>query len=228
VRIPPCTPLKILLTNNNIEMKKQVIYLLMAAVGTVGFTGCGSGQNTSPDRTGTYGTATGTEMGTQTTQDRTGTTVGTTGNQTATTGTSGTRTTTGMESGTTSNTGQRTGDVSNNSNMSTTAQTGNTFRLNQATDYSYNNENFRFTPDQRGISITRDQSGTQSPFGTMRSFGNDGYYMVTTTNAAGEEEFSVGRFDERGNFTIYRYDRNGDRVTEQNYRSNTPVNQNNR
>src|SRR5690606_38278422 len=165
-------------------MKKQVIYLLMAAVGTVGFTGCGPGQNTSPDRTGTYGTTTGTEMGT--TQDRSGTTVGTTGNQTTTTGTSGTRTTTGTEGTTTSNTGQRTGIVSGDANMNTTAQSRNNFRLNQATDYSYNNENFRFSPDQRGISITRDQNGTQSPFGTMRSFGDDGYYMVTTTNAAGE------------------------------------------
>jgi len=207
-------------------MKKRLIYLLMATIGTVGFTGCGPGQNTSPDRTGTYGTTTGTEMGT--TQDRSGTTVGTTGNQTTTTGTSGTRTTTGTEGTTTSNTGQRTGNVSGDANMNTTAQSRNNFRLNQATDYSYNNENFRFSPDQRGISITRDQNGTQSPFGTMRSFGDDGYYMVTTTNAAGEEEFSVGRFDESGNFTVYRYDRNGDRVTEQNYRSNTPVNRNNR
>src|SRR5690606_14767567 len=197
-------------------MKKRLIYLLMAAIGTVGFTGCGPGQNTTEDRTGTYGTTTGTEMGT--TQDRTGTTVGTTGNQTTTTGTTGTTgnqtattgtsgnrttTTTGMEGNTTNNTGQRSGNVSGDANMNTTAQTRNNFRLNQATDYSYNNENFRFTPDQRGINITRDQDGTQSPFGTMRSFGDDGYYMITTTNATGEEEFSVGRFDERGNFTVY-------------------------
>ena len=200
-------------------MKRKVICLLMAAMGTVGFTGCGPGQNTSPDRTGT-------EMGT--TQDRTGTTVGTTGNRTATTGTSGTRTTTGMDGTSTSNTGQRTSNVSSDANMNTTVQTQNSFRLNETTDYSYNNENFRFTPDQRGISITRDLNGTQSPYGTMLSFGDDGYYMVTTTNASGEEEFSVGRFDESGNFTIYKYDQNGDRVTEQNYRSSTPLNQNRR
>src|SRR5690606_20166459 len=102
------------------------------------------------------------------------------------------------------------------------------FKLNAASDYTYENQNFRFTPDQRGISITRDQDGTYSPFGTLRSFGNDGYYMVTTTNPSGQEETSVGRFDERGNFTVYKYDRNGDKVIEQNYRSNTPMNIDNR
>ncbi len=208
-------------------MKKRIVYLLMAAIGTVGFTGCGPGQNTTQDSTGTYESRTGTQMGTQ---DRAGNTVGTTGNQTATTGTSGTRTTTttGTAGTTTGNTGQRTGNVTNDGNMSTTPQTRTNFNLDQATDYSYNNENFRFSPDNRGISITRDQNGTQTPVGTMRSIGDDGYYMVTTTNASGQEETSVGRFDERGNFTMYRYDRTGDRVTEQNYRSNTPINPNNR
>lgn len=213
-------------------MKKKMIYLMMAAIGTLGFTGCGPGHNTTQDRTGTYDSPAGTQMGTQTTQNRT---IGTTGNQTATTGTSGTRTTTTGTAGTTTgNIDQRAATGTTQTTQipghapTTTTQARNTFQLNQATDYSFNNENFRFTPDQRGINITRNQDGSHTPFGTMRSFGNDGYYMVTTTNPSGQEEISVGRFDEKGNFTVYRYDRNGDRVTEQNYRSNSPINQNNR
>lgn len=204
-------------------MKKRLIYLIMAVIGTIGFTGCGPGQNTQE--------RSGTNVGMQTSPDRGATTVENRTNRTATTGTSGTRTTTTAPSvnTTTGSTDRRNSNstVTNDANINTTANRPN-FRLNEATDYSFNNENFRFTPDPRGINITRDVDGVQSTFGTMRSFGNDGYYMVTTTNASGEEEFSVGRFDESGHFTIYKYDKNGDRVTEQSYRSSTPIDQNRR
>lgn len=199
----------------------------MVAIASVGFTSCGpSSSTTSPntDRTGTYTSPSGTT---------TGTTTGTTGNRSATTTGTTTGTNMGTNTGTTTGTiGDRTVTTGNTRNTSVNAGSTQSqrqnFELRQATDYSFNNQNYRFSPDPRGINITSSRNGVQNPFGTLRSFGNDGYYILTTTSATGQEETSVGRFDERGNFNTYRYDRTGDRIMEQNYRSSTPMNTGNR
>lgn len=205
-------------------MKKQIFYLLMAVLGTVGLNSCGpmTGTNdTNRDGTATP-TATGTTSGTTgdmsgtTTGDRTGTTMDTQGNNQTTTVESGN--TTGTTRNQTATTTGRTGDQ-----MGTT-QRQEPYRLDRTTDYTYNNENYRFSPDQRGgIEVTRNQDGQETPYGTMRSIGDEGYFIITTITATGDEEMSVGRFDEQGNFTRYRYDRDRDDVTEENFRTTNPI-----
>lgn len=182
-------------------MKRRIIYLLMGVIGTVGFYSCGP----------TFGTNDGT-------QDRTGTTTETTGTTGGTYGTESTRGTTGT-TGNRSNT--TTGD-----RMEASNQRQNNYELRETTDYTYENGNYRFTPDQRGINVTRNQDGTENPYGTMRSIGDDGYFIITTISETGEEEMAVGRFDEQGNFEIYRYNRDNDEIVEEYYRTTKPVNAN--
>lgn len=96
------------------------------------------------------------------------------------------------------------------------------FQLDRQTDYSFNNQNYRFSPDNRGITITRDRDGRQTPHGTLRSTTDDGYYIMTTTTDTGEERTSFGSFDDEGNFQSFRYDANSGRVIEENFRTGTP------
>lgn len=192
-------------------MKKRIIYLL-AVLGTVGFTACGPGQNTGS----TDQNPTGTETTTGTT---TGTTMGTTGDRADnTTGTN----TTGNRSSTT--TRERTGTTNNHQDRLGNISGQERYQLREATDFSYENESFRFNPDQRGITITRLKNGQQTPYGTMRSFGNEGFFIITTTTATGDEETSFGKFDNDGNFTMYTYDSDRDDITERNYRTSRPAN----
>lgn len=211
-------------------MKKRIIYFLIAVIGTVGFNSCGPTQgtnDTNQDRTGT-GTETTTGTTGTTTGDMSGTTTGDrTGTTGTTTGTTGDRTgTTGDVTGTTGDPTTTTGTTQDDYRSGTT-QDRNNFELTEATVYTYGTDNYRFTPDSRGINITRDQEGQESPYGTMRSIGDEGYFIITTTSTTGEEEVAVGRFDEFGNFTIYRYDRTTDDITEENYRSGNTQNNNN-
>lgn len=233
-----------LLTTKYKTMKRQIIYLLMGVLGTIGLNSCGPtqgtndtnrtapGTETTTGTTGTTGDMSGTTTGT--TGDPTATTTGTTGDMSGTTtGTTGdpTATTTGTTGDMTSTTGDPT--MTNRTTTSTTQddystgnmQDRNDFELSETTDYTYGSDNYRFTPDSRGINIIRIQEGQESPYGTMRSIGDEGYFMITTTDyTTGEEEVSVGRFDEEGHLTVYRYDRDLDDVSEENFRSANPQN----
>ncbi len=214
-------------------MRKQIIYLLMGVLGTIGLNSCGPTQGTNDTNRTTPGTETTTGT-TGTTGDMSGTTTGTTGDPTTTkTGTTGdrTETTTGRTDDMTGTTGDPT--MTNRTTTNNTQddystgnmQDRNDFELSETTDYTYGSDNYRFTPDSRGINMVRIQDGQESPYGTMRSFGDEGYFMITTTDyTTGEEEVSVGRFDEEGHLTVYRYDSDLDDVSEENFRSANPQN----
>lgn len=228
-------------------MKKRIIYFLIALIGTVGFNSCGtqSRTGTTTGTTGNTGT-TGTVVGTTT--ETTGTTMGTTrtgtNNQTTTTGntttttrgnttgnTSGgtTRNTTGNTSGTTtgSETQTRSATTTGNNPQATT-QSGDQqtydYQLSEDTEYNFENENYRFSPaDDDRITISRARNGQETPYGDMRRMGDEGYYMINTTSSTGEEETAFGRFDDEGNFTMYRYDRDRDTVFEESFRPGASI-----
>lgn len=220
-------------------MRTRIIYFLIALIGTVGFNSCGTQSRT--------GTTTGTTGNTGTTGTNVGTTTGTTGTTTGTTrtGTNNQTTTTGNRTttttgGTTGNTtGTTTGTTTGNNNQNRTATTTGTttgtnqqgttrttrnqqtseYQLSEDTDYTFGNESYRFSPaDNDRINISRTQNGQETPYGDMRRMGDDGYYMINTTSSTGEEETSFGRFDDQGNFTMYRYDRDRDTVFEESFR----------
>lgn len=211
-------------------MKKRIIYFLIALIGTVGFNSCGtqSRTGTTTGTTGNTGT-TGTDVGTTT--ETTGTTMGTTrtgtNNQTTTTGNTTTTTrgnTTGNTSGTTSgNETQTRSATTTGNNQQATTQSLNQqtydYQLSEDTEYTFENENYRFSPaDDDRITISRTRNGQETPYGDMRRMGDDGYYMINTTSSTGEEETAFGRFDDEGNFTMYRYDLDRDTVFEESFR----------
>lgn len=180
-------------------MKKQIFYVLMAIIASVGFNSCGTQTRTTGPTTGT-----------------TGTTVGTTGDRTATT--------TGTRTGTVETRGTTTTGTTGTQTRTQMGTQQDQFQLEERTDYSFNNQNYSFSPDRDGnITITRSQGGQQTPYGTMRRAGDSGYYILNTSSDTGEEQVLFGRFDEQGNFRTHRYDRNNDRVEEGQFRTSRPA-----
>lgn len=96
------------------------------------------------------------------------------------------------------------------------------FYLHEPTGYTYQNEDYRFSPDEKGFSISRVENGRAIDYGTARSVENE-YYIVNKT-ATGEKETVLGRFDDQGNFTIFSYDRNKDEIIENTFEIQDPVN----
>lgn len=107
----------------------------------------------------------------------------------------------------------------------TTATTGidrpTSYNIQDASDYTFNNQSYRFTPDERGINISRMDNNRETPVGNLRRTTADGYYIMTS--ATDPDDISFGRFNEEGNFRSYRYDRDSDSIIEDDYSIDTPT-----
>ncbi|UJH91798.1 hypothetical protein LZ575_03790 [Antarcticibacterium sp. 1MA-6-2] len=93
------------------------------------------------------------------------------------------------------------------------------YNIQESSDYTFNDEKFRFTPDEKGINIFRIENNKEIPIGKLRRTTSDGFYIMTTT---ADPDISFGRFDQQGNFRTYKYDRAADRVTEEDYYNVNP------
>ncbi len=91
------------------------------------------------------------------------------------------------------------------------------YDLKEQTSYIFDNQEFYFTPDDRGIIISQIMDGNETPFGTLRRTTDDGFYILTSDV---NSDVSFGRFDKEGNFMSYRYDSDLDKVIEQDYSIN--------
>lgn len=94
------------------------------------------------------------------------------------------------------------------------------FEIRDTTTYTSNNREYTFTPDKKGIRITRKNRDGEIDFANLRRTTADGYYMMVTTP---EKETFFGRFDRQGNFRSYRYDPGSDTVIEENFEIQNPV-----
>lgn len=95
------------------------------------------------------------------------------------------------------------------------------YDIQDPSDYTFNNQSFRFTPDERGINISRMDNDTEVPVGNLRRTTANGYYIMTS--ATDPNDISFGRFSEDGNFRSYRYDRDTDEIIEEDYTIDTPT-----
>lgn len=97
------------------------------------------------------------------------------------------------------------------------------YDIQDPSDYTFNNQNFRFTPNDRGdLTVSQLENGTETEIGNLRRTTANGYYIMTSTTDPNDVSF--GRFDEQGNFRTYRYDRTTDSVMEEDYNISTPRN----
>ena len=94
------------------------------------------------------------------------------------------------------------------------------YNIKESSDYTFNNQNFRFTPDEKGINIYRIENNKEVPIGKLRRTTSDGFYIMTSTTDP--DDISFGRFDRQGNFRTFKYDRAADRVTEEDYYNVNP------
>lgn len=97
------------------------------------------------------------------------------------------------------------------------------FILRETTIFSFNNEEFHFTPGEHQIHITRNQNGKEIPFGTLTQTTDDGFFIMTSPIS---EDVSYGRFDKDGNFRTFRYDSQKDEFIEEVYAIGKPVSTN--
>ena len=88
------------------------------------------------------------------------------------------------------------------------------FILKEPTIYIYNNEELKFTPGEMEVLITKNISGKDSPFATLRLTTDDGFYIMTSPES---EDVSYGRFDTEGNFRATRFDIDTDHFIEEIY-----------
>lgn len=93
------------------------------------------------------------------------------------------------------------------------------FQLKETTTYTFNNEDFTFTPDLDRIRIKKLQDQEEIELGQLRKTTDDGLYIMTSTL---DEDVSFGRFDSIGNFRTLRYDREIDSVLEDYYKLKRP------
>lgn len=184
-------------------MKNRIIYFLIAAFGTIGFNSCGPTTGTAEENIGT-GTETSAVMGSA--GDGTEDAVGTTAEETRITGAPD------------NETEPPPGAV----RIKPQDPEDSIFYIYEPTAYVYENEDYRFSPDENGFSITRVVNGYETEYGTARNVENE-YYMVNRISAPGDEETVVGRFDDQGNFTIFRYDRDKGDVVKDIFQIQDPV-----
>lgn len=97
------------------------------------------------------------------------------------------------------------------------------YDIQEPSDYTYNNQNFRFTPNDRGdLTISQMDNGAETEIGNLRRTTANGYYIMTS--ATDPNDVSFGRFDDQGNFRTYRYDSTTDSVLEEDYNISSPRN----
>lgn len=95
------------------------------------------------------------------------------------------------------------------------------YDIQETSNYTFNNQSYRFTPDEQGINISRMDNDVETPIGNLRRTTADGYYIMTS--ATDSDDISFGRFNEDGNFRSYRYDRDTDSIIEDEYTIDTPT-----
>ena len=97
------------------------------------------------------------------------------------------------------------------------------YDIQEPSDYSFNNQNFRFTPNDRGdLTVSQMENGTETEIGNLRRTSANGYYIMTSSTDPNNVSF--GRFDDQGNFRTYRYDSTTDSVLEEDYNISSPRN----
>ncbi|MCM4160308.1 hypothetical protein FHG64_18995 [Antarcticibacterium flavum] len=112
---------------------------------------------------------------------------------------------------------------SNRDNMDMRTDRATYYDIQEPSDYTFNNQNFRFTPNDRGdLTVSQIENGTETEIGNLRRTTANGYYIMTSTSDPNDVSF--GRFDEQGNFRTYRYDSTTDSVLEEDYNISTPRN----
>lgn len=117
----------------------------------------------------------------------------------------------------------RTTQQTNRDNPNMRVDRATYYDIQEPSDYTFNNQNFRFTPNDRGdLTVSQIQNGTETEIGNLRRTTANGYYIMTSTTDPNNVSF--GRFDEQGNFRTYRYDSSTDRVLEEDYNISTPRN----
>jgi hypothetical protein len=117
----------------------------------------------------------------------------------------------------------RTTQQTNRDNMDTRMDRATYYDIQDPSDYTFNNQNFRFTPNDRGdLTVSQMENGRETEIGNLRRTTANGYYIMTSTTDPNNVSF--GRFDDEGNFRTYRYDRTTDSVIEEDYNIDTPTN----
>lgn len=97
------------------------------------------------------------------------------------------------------------------------------YDIQEPSDYTFNNQNFRFTPNDRGdLTVSQVENDTETEIGNLRRTTANGYYIMTSSTDPNDVSF--GRFDDQGNFRTYRYDSTTDSVLEEDYDISTPRN----
>ncbi|WP_338358138.1 hypothetical protein [Yeosuana marina] len=90
--------------------------------------------------------------------------------------------------------------------------------LSQETYYILGEENYRFTPNEKGFDITFDKNKDNNHFikvGKAWTTSNDGYYILN-----GEMHSGIGYFDSNGNFAVEYFNKETNQVEVKTYMRN--------
>ncbi len=94
------------------------------------------------------------------------------------------------------------------------------FEIQERTNFSMNDRNFTFTPEEHGIRVYNLENGKETEYGFLRRTTTDGFFIMTSTLT---DDTYFGRFDDKGNLRSYRFNAEEDTVIEENFMIQDPV-----